>query len=83
MSNDNINNQDGGDGSSVFSNTNFIIIVWVLSFTVFLCTPFLVSKYRRTLWWKRIRLCQWNVYVEPDRDPEWYRVAMERYEAYR
>eukprot|EP00545_Synedropsis_sp_CCMP1620_P007618 CAMPEP_0119007036 /NCGR_PEP_ID=MMETSP1176-20130426/2723_1 /TAXON_ID=265551 /ORGANISM="Synedropsis recta cf, Strain CCMP1620" /LENGTH=423 /DNA_ID=CAMNT_0006959095 /DNA_START=92 /DNA_END=1359 /DNA_ORIENTATION=+ len=74
--------QDKSEGG-IFSNANFLIIVWVVSFTVFVCTPFCVSRYRRELWCKRIRLCQWNVHVDPERDPEWYRLAMERYETYR
>jgi len=69
--------------NSLLSNSNFLIVVWVFSFVLFLCTPFFVNRRRRLLWWRRFRYCRWDVYVEPDRDPEWYRLALERYDAYR
>ena len=68
---------------SLLSNTNFLVVVWVFSFILFLCTPLCVNRRRRVLWWRRLRYCTWNVYVEPERDPDWYRLALERYDAYR
>lgn len=74
---------EGGADNSIFSNTNFLIIIWVASFLVFLCTPVCMNRYRRELWLKRLRACRWDVEVEPEPDPEWYRIALERYDAYR
>ena len=67
----------------LISNTTFLTVVWCISLVVFLCSPICCNRRRRTLWWRRFKFRRWDVYVEPERDPEWYRIALERYNAYR
>lgn len=81
---DNANRRSSGQDEGIFSNNTFLAIIWVFAFLIFLCIPLCSSKYRRTLWCRRLLQRRWDVELpEPDQDPEWYRIAVNRYEAYR
>jgi hypothetical protein len=43
--------------------------VWILLGILFLMVPCLSNRYRRELWWKRVRTFSWNVQIEPEPEP--------------
>ena len=74
------NSPSNGDDDP--SNGNVAIIaVWAIATIIFVLSPCLCSRYRRELWWKRLRTCTWEVHMEPEPESVASRVARERYES--
>eukprot|EP00550_Attheya_septentrionalis_P004827 CAMPEP_0198298402 /NCGR_PEP_ID=MMETSP1449-20131203/40858_1 /TAXON_ID=420275 /ORGANISM="Attheya septentrionalis, Strain CCMP2084" /LENGTH=312 /DNA_ID=CAMNT_0043999661 /DNA_START=41 /DNA_END=979 /DNA_ORIENTATION=- len=74
--------EEGGDGPVI--DVTVIIFIWIGALILFLVAPFCWTRQRRELCKRRVRARTWNVEIEEGEfEPEWFRLAVERYNASR
>ena len=71
-----------GGGDDPIIEGKVVIVLWIGALILFLLAPFCWTWQSRELCKRRLRARTWNVEIEEGEfDPEWYTLAVQRYNA--